>query len=124
MGTTGETTRVDLSFSVASRASEFAIAVRASVDFAEQTLVGSDLVSKQVFLDRTKSGDVSFDKTFASAYRGLLAPDVNMKVNLGIFVDRSSVEVFGGQGETTLTAQIFPSSDANYAQLVSTWGKY
>ncbi|GFF38042.1 levanase [Aspergillus udagawae] len=122
VGTTGETIKIDLGFSAASTASEFAIAVRASADSTEQTLVGYDFVNKQVFIDRTKSGDVSFDKTFASVYRGPLAPSDNGEVKLSIFVDRSSVEVFGGRGETTLTAQIFPSKDAIYAQLVSTGG--
>lgn len=122
MGTTGETIKIDLSFSADSTASEFAIAVRASADSSEQTLIGYDFVNKQLFVDRTKSGDVSFDSTFASVYRGPLMPNARDKVTLSIFVDRSSVEVFGGQGETTLTAQIFPTSDATYAKLVSTGG--
>ncbi|PYI11236.1 exoinulinase [Aspergillus sclerotiicarbonarius CBS 121057] len=121
-GTTEETIKIDLSFSASSTASAFAVAVRASANFTEQTLVGYDFVNHQIFVDRTKSGDVSFDKTFASVYRGPLAPSDNGTVNLSIFVDRSSVEVFGGQGETTLTAQIFPSSNAIYSRLVSTGG--
>ncbi|KAJ5761264.1 hypothetical protein N7520_008420 [Penicillium odoratum] len=107
VGTTGDAIKVDLNFSAASTASEFAIAVRASTDSAEQTLVGYDFVNKQ---------------TFASVYRGPLKPDVNNNVQLSIFVDRSRVEVFGGLGETTLTAQIFPSSDAIHTHLVSTGG--
>lgn len=122
VGTTGETMKLDLSFSSLSTAKEFAIAVRSSADSTEQTLIGYDFVNKQVFIDRTKSGDVSFDNTFASVYRGPLNPDVSGQVNLSIFVDRSSVEVFGGQGETTITAQIFPTSDATYTRLVSTGG--
>lgn len=122
VGTNKDTIKIDLSFSATSTASEFAIAVRASADSTEQTLIGYDFVNKQVFIDRTKSGDVSFDNTFASIYRGPLASAVNGKINLTIFVDRSSVEVFGGQGETTLTAQIFPSSDAIHTHLVSTGG--
>ncbi|KAJ5203507.1 exoinulinase [Penicillium cf. viridicatum] len=122
MRTTGETIKIDLSFSAASKSSKFAIAVRGSADFTEQTLVGYDFVNKQVFIDRTKSGDVSFDNTFSSVYRGPLAAGVDGNVSLSIFVDRSSVEVFGGQGETTLTAQIFPSRDAVNAKLVSTGG--
>ncbi|KAJ6146649.1 hypothetical protein N7497_008631 [Penicillium chrysogenum] len=122
VGTTGETMKINLSFSAASKASKFAIAVWGSADFTEQTLVGYDFVKKQVFVDRTKSGDVSFDNTFASVYRGPLAAGVDGMVNLSIFVDRSSVEVFGGQGETTLTAQIFPRRDALNAKLLSTGG--
>ncbi|GLA23846.1 exoinulinase [Aspergillus phoenicis ATCC 13157] len=120
--TTGETFRVDLSFSATSKASTFAIALRASANFTEQTLAGYDFAKQQIFLDRTKSGDVSFDNTFASVYHGPLVPDSTGMVRLSIFVDRSSVEVFGGQGETTLTAQIFPSNDAVHARLVSTGG--
>ncbi|RAK82987.1 exo-inulinase [Aspergillus costaricaensis CBS 115574] len=120
--TTGETFKVDLSFSANSTASTIAIALRASANFTEQTLVGYDFAKQQIFLDRTHSGDVSFDKTFASVYHGPLTPDSTGVVKLCIFVDRSSVEVFGGQGETTLTAQIFPSSDAVHARLVSTGG--
>ncbi|KAF7585582.1 hypothetical protein BBP40_010633 [Aspergillus hancockii] len=122
LGTTGETIKIDLSFSANSTASKFAIAVRASSDSNEQTLVGYDFVNEQLFIDCTKSGDVSFDSTFASVYRGPLTPNAMNKVKLNIFVDQSSVEVFGGQGETTLTAQIFPTSDAPYAKLVSTGG--
>ncbi|RDH26745.1 Extracellular exo-inulinase inuE [Aspergillus welwitschiae] len=122
VSTTGEMVKIDLSFSAASTASSFAIALRASADFSEQTLVGYDFVNKQLFLDRTKSGDVSFDQTFASVYRGPLTPDNTGMVSLSIFVDRSSVEVFGGQGEATLTAQIFPSNDAVHARLLSTGG--
>lgn len=102
--------------------SEFGIIVQASENFSQQTRIGYDFATQQVFINRTKSRDVSFHSTFQSVYYAPLSPALNNTVALHIFVDWSSVEVFGGQGETTMTAQIFPPENATYAQLFSTGG--
>jgi len=73
-------------------------------------------------VNRTQSGDESFDPTFASVYHAPLAANKNGKVNMRIFLDWSSVEVFGGEGEVTLTAQIFPSDNGTNAYIFSTDG--
>lgn len=125
LGSRGKTLDIELSFSDRQKASgvaEFGIVVQATSDMKQQTRVGYDFETRKVFLDRTRSGDVSFDETFASVYHVPLAPSANGVVNLRILVDWSSVEVFGGQGESTLTAQIFPSENATYAKLFSTGG--
>ena len=100
----------------------FGIILRATADLTQQTRIGYDFVTKQLFVDRTQSGDVSFDPTFASVYRAPLAANKNGKVNMRIFLDWSSVEVFGGDGEVTLTAQIFPSDNGTSAFMFSTDG--
>ncbi|OQE35442.1 hypothetical protein PENCOP_c013G06590 [Penicillium coprophilum] len=119
----GKAVNIDLSFSDHdsdhSLASTFAIAVHASSDFKQETLVGYNFTSKEVFVDRRHSGDVSFDKTFASLYHAPLSANADNRIKLQIFVDWSSVEVLGGQGEVSLTAQIFPDGDATEARLVS-----
>jgi levanase/fructan beta-fructosidase len=126
LGEIGKAVDIQLTFSSREAAtngsSEFGIIVRASEDFSQQTRVGYDFATQQVFIDRTKSGDVSFDSTFASVYYAPLSPATNNTVTLHVFVDWSSVEVFGGQGQTTITTQIFPSDNATYAQLFSTGG--
>ncbi|KUL89304.1 hypothetical protein ZTR_03631 [Talaromyces verruculosus] len=106
----------------ANGSSEFGIIVRASEDFSRQTRIGYDFATQQVFIDRTKSGDVSFDSTFPSVYYAPISLALNNTVALHIFVDWSSVEVFDGQGETTLTTQIFPPENATYGQLFSNGG--
>ncbi|KAH8693063.1 glycosyl hydrolase [Talaromyces proteolyticus] len=126
LGEIGKAVDIQLTFSSREPAtkgsSEFGIIVRASEDLSQQTRVGYDFATQQVFIDRTKSGDVSFDSTFASVYYAPLSPATNNTVTLHIFVDWSSVEVFGDQGQTTMTAQIFPSDNATYAKLFSTGG--
>ncbi|CAG8900632.1 unnamed protein product [Penicillium egyptiacum] len=122
----GKAFKIDLSFSDHdsddSLESTFAIAIRASSDFKQETLIGYNFTSKEVFVDRRNSGDVSFDKTFASLYRAPLSASADKRINLQVFVDWSSVEVLGGQGEVSLTAQIFPEESATEARLVSTDG--
>ncbi|KAL2788457.1 glycosyl hydrolase [Aspergillus keveii] len=124
LGSIGKTLAINLTFSDrndvnSSEASEFGIAFRATQDFTQQTRVGYNFATKQVFVDRRKSGNSSFDDTFASIYHAPLLASEEGKVTLRIFLDWSSVEVFGGQGETTLTSQIFPRGDATYVRLFS-----
>jgi levanase/fructan beta-fructosidase len=127
LGSRGKTLDIKLSFDdrqqASSGKSEFGIILQATSDLRQQTRVGYDFRTRKVFLDRRKSGDVSFDKTFASVYHAPLEPGADGIVHLRIMVDWSSVEVFGGQGETTMTAQIFPGENATYARLFSTGGR-
>ncbi|KAL4863628.1 hypothetical protein BDV12DRAFT_206332 [Aspergillus spectabilis] len=122
LGSIGKAVSIDLSFSdkpapQGSGARQFGITVRGPKDFTQHTRIGYDFSTKQVFVDRTKSGDTSFDSTFADVYYAPLVASAEGKVRLRVFVDWSSVEVFGGQGESTITAQIFPSDNATNAQL-------
>lgn len=126
LGSPGKAFKIDLSFSDHDcknpLASTFAIAVRGSSDLKQETLIGYNFTSKEIFVDRRNSGVVSFDKTFASLYHAPLPASADKRINLQIFVDWSSVEVLGGQGEVSLTAQIFPEGNATEARLVSTDG--
>ena len=78
----------------------------------QQTQIGYDATTHEVYIDRTKSGDVSFDPTFASVQRAPLPLDHGL-VRLRILVDTSSVEVFADQGQVVLTDQIFPDPTSN-----------
>ena len=65
---------------------------------------------------------VGFDATFPSVDFAPL-PVKNGKVTLAILVDRSSVEVFGEDGQRTITDQIFPNRDSQGIQVFSTAGE-
>ncbi|KAJ0413010.1 glycosyl hydrolase [Aspergillus carlsbadensis] len=126
LGRLGKALEIELEFSrKASGAAEgeFGIAVAATKDFAQETRVGYDFSTGRVFVDRSRSGDVSFDGTFASTYYAPLALGADGRVSLRILLDWSSVEVFGGDGEATITSQIFPAKDAAYSRLFSTGGE-
>lgn len=117
---TGKTLDATLTFSE-SDSTEFGVILRATPDLSQQTRVGYDFAKNELFVDRTESGEAGFDDTFANVYYAPLAP-VDGNVTIRILVDWSSVEVFGGAGEVTLTAQIFPSVDAVDTHLFSADG--
>lgn len=121
LGSVGKTLDVKLEFS-ASDATEFGIIVQATSDWKQQTRIGYNFESQKIFVDRTHSGDVTFDETFATVYHAPLVPNSDGTVRLRVLVDWSSVEVFGGEGEATLTTQIFPSRNATFAQVFSHGG--
>lgn len=74
----------------------------------EFTEVGYDDNFSDVYLDRHKSGNVSFHNAFSGRH---LAPArlVNGQVTLRLFVDRSTVEVFINDGEAMISDLIFPT---------------
>jgi fructan beta-fructosidase len=63
-----------------------------------------------LFIDRTHSGKVSFNKDFARLDSVKLAP-VNGKIKLHIFIDESILEVFANDGEQTLCEGVYPTRD-------------
>lgn len=78
----------------------------------EETVVGYDRASGQVYIDRSKSGDVAFWPGFAARHAAPLALRDGM-VKLRIVVDAASVTVFAGENEVSLTDQVFPSPTSN-----------
>ena len=85
-----------------------------------ETLVGVQPVTNTLFVDRTKSGNVSFSKDFPGRFSTTLS---NMKrVKLYIFVDRSSVEVFANDGEKVMTNRIYPPPGSTGIELYSIGG--
>jgi sucrose-6-phosphate hydrolase SacC (GH32 family) len=75
----------------------------------EETIIGIDHAKGQIFVDRKRSGFVSFSPDFpARTVAPLKHPDAKA-ITLEIVVDRNSVEVFAEDGETVLTNLIYPS---------------
>ena len=74
----------------------------------EFTEVGYDRHLNGVYVDRTKSGNVSFHPAFAGRH---VAPArlIEDSVRLRLYVDRSSIEVFINDGEAVISDRIFPT---------------
>ena len=67
-------------------------------------------------VDRTRSGDSSFEAGFAETVQAPLRA-VNGKVRLHIYVDESTLEVFGADGETVISSILFPEATSNGLEL-------
>ncbi len=87
------------------------LGVRVRKGDAEETVIGYDPVKKQLYVDRSRSGQVSFSKAFPGRFSAPLDAS-GRHLDIWVYVDRSSVEVFTGDGQVVLTNQIFPKPDS------------
>jgi fructan beta-fructosidase len=87
-----------------------------------ETVIGYDAAKQVMFIDRTRSGDVSFDANVAGRHEARL-PSRQGRVTLHIFVDRSSVEVFGNDGQAVITDRIYPPSRIQTVELAGSGAK-
>ena len=82
-----------------------------------ETVVGVLPRNYAVFVDRGKSGDVSFSQDFPGRYYAWLP--FTERIKLHIFVDRSSVEIFVNDGEKVMTNRIYPPPGSTGIELYS-----
>jgi fructan beta-fructosidase len=117
-GIDGATLDLDLTFAVHSAQQ---VGVDVHTGNGQYTRIGYDTATYQLFIDRTHSGDVTFDPTFSGTQSAHLPlPDGHL--GLRILVDTSSVEVFAAQGQVVLTDQVFPDPSSTGVTLFATGG--
>ncbi|WUO34911.1 GH32 C-terminal domain-containing protein [Streptomyces sp. NBC_00286] len=104
-GAKGKALDIEATFSLKD-ADRFGLKVRTGAG-GEETVIGYDATTQELYVDRTRSGVGDFNSTFPGVQTAPLKAK-NGKVKLRILVDWSSVEVFGGNGEAVITDQIFP----------------
>ena len=95
--------------------------LKVRVGNGEETVIGYDAASKEVYVDRTRSGDVGFSRAFPGIHRAPLAAR-HGTVRLRILVDWSSVEVFGDRGQAVITDQVFPRATSTGVELFAEGG--
>ncbi|MFE6093666.1 GH32 C-terminal domain-containing protein [Streptomyces massasporeus] len=110
----GKALDIEATFSIED-AERFGLKVRTGAG-GEETVIGYDTTTRELYVDRTRSGAVDFDSTFPGVQTAPLKAG-NGKVKLRILVDWSSVEVFGGSGEAVITDQIFPDPASQGVQV-------
>jgi fructan beta-fructosidase len=101
---TGTTLEIVAEFNLGT-AKEFGICVR--IGSTARTVIGFDTTTATLFVDRRQSGQVNFDQHFPArleATESLRGTTIRMH----LLIDHSSVEVFGNDGRSVITALIFP----------------
>lgn len=98
--------------------------IRLASGNAHEFEIGYTVSNNQLYIDRSKTANQSFSKNFASLNRfEAKVPLHNKQLQLHIFFDNSIIEVFANDGETVLTAQIFPNKEDTGIELFSNNGK-
>lgn len=71
--------------------------------------IGYDATKEQVYIDRSKSGNISFNEAFGKRlFFSKKTALVNKRIKFHIYFDNSIAEIFVNDGETVFTAQLFP----------------
>jgi fructan beta-fructosidase len=105
---TGETLEIIAEFQIDSLedADRFGFLVRTGPD--TYTTIGYAVKNSTLFVDRMQSGKVDFNPNFPGVHTAVMKP-IDGLIQLHIFLDRSSVEIFGNNGLISFTEQIFPT---------------
>lgn len=94
-------TEVDLT-----KANNFSIDLRTNA--TQKTVLSYDKTNKILKLDRDNSG-----QNLKGQREAKLSLDQNNILNLHIFVDKSSIEVFANDGHVVMSSRIYPDNNAN-----------
>ncbi|CAM4088581.1 GH32 C-terminal domain-containing protein [Paenibacillus alkaliterrae] len=98
----------DLELPAQHAATEFGFTVRELG--GQKTIVGYQQGAASLFVDRSEAGRNDFTELFRPEQAASLTPDENNRIQMRIFVDKSSVEVFGNDGEAVISSLIFPGA--------------
>lgn len=88
----------------------------------DETVLRFDGAAGQLSLDRTKGANANFDPAFPSRTTAPLTVR-NGALELHVFVDRSSVEVFAQHGAIAMTNLVFPKPESTALSLTASGGQ-
>ncbi len=88
------------------------LTIRFSNDKGEYLDIGYDADSASYFVDRTKAGKSDFSRDFAGRHSGQ-AHFNHDNVEMLIYLDHSSVELFADKGQCVMTEIFFPTEPFN-----------
>ncbi|GGY22377.1 glycoside hydrolase family 32 protein [Streptomyces djakartensis] len=118
-GAEGKGLDIEATFSLKD-ADRFGLKVRTGAG-GEETVIGYDTTTQELYVDRTRSGAGDFASTFPGVQSAPLKAE-NGRIKLRILVDWSSVEVFGGNGEAVITDQVFPDPSSTGVEVFAEGG--
>lgn len=82
----------------------------------QETVIRYDAGAARLYVDRTKSGDASFEAGFAETVEApVQARDGKLKLRL--YADESTLEVFANDGEAAISSLIYPDPISNGLEL-------
>ncbi|WP_303324737.1 GH32 C-terminal domain-containing protein [Actinomyces radicidentis] len=96
--------------------------VKVLVGNGQETVVGYDATTGEVYLDRTKSGTNPND-SLPSVDHAAVTPEADGLIHLRVLVDHSSVEVFANDGAAVITDAVYPDASSTGVSLFAESGR-
>lgn len=96
--------------------------IKLSNEKGETFKIGYSPVNKTFFTDRTQAGQSSFSDKFSG--KSVANYELQNSMEVRIFVDKASVEVFVDNGKLVMTDIVFPTEPYNKLELFSTNGVF
>ncbi|HEY5586398.1 MAG TPA: glycoside hydrolase family 32 protein [Ruminiclostridium sp.] len=93
-------------------ADEFGIKVRCSKDYSEETVVGYNTLTKELFVDRDKSASVYQSGNTEKGISKCKLDTNDGVIEIHVFMDSSSIEVFGNKGRSAISNRVYPSESS------------
>lgn len=87
----------------------------------EKVRIGYETATKQYYIDRSNVGKTAFSDQFAKKHFAPRVSDRNI-LQMHLFLDVASAELFADDGATVITDIFFPTEDFNKAALFTTGG--
>jgi beta-fructofuranosidase len=114
----GDAVDLELSFDPGA-GSIFGVKVRCAADGSEETVVGYDVSSKQLFVDTTRSSAAGMGLKVRESGPLTLKPGEQLK--LRVLLDKSVIEVFANDRQA-ITRRIYPAAGSRRIKAFSTGG--
>ena len=86
-------------------------------NLGEKLIIGYSVQDKQLFIDRTKSGNSSFSEKFAGVATAPYEAVENLKMH--VIIDVSSAELFIDNGKLVMTSLFFPAENFSKLRFLS-----
>lgn len=97
-----------------------AVTLKVNVSDYEETVIGYDLATGTLSVDRSKSSLAARNTgRINEIYSAKVDKNADGKVKIRVFVDRSGLTVFGGEGEASAAITTFPSLASNRFELTA-----
>ncbi|AGX43051.1 glycoside hydrolase family 32 protein [Clostridium saccharobutylicum] len=121
-GLSGSQYEIVAEFTPDASTTEVGFKLRVGKSADQETIVKYNTQTEEVTLDRSKSGKSPSADKFLQAYSQKMGKTSDGKIQLHIFVDAASVEVYGNNGEVTGSAQIFSNRSSDGVEVYSVGG--
>jgi fructan beta-fructosidase len=88
----------------------------------QELTAGYDLKNSEVYIDRSKSGQVDFSEHFPGKHTAAYTYPENGLIHIRALVDKSSIELFLDNGRVVMTELFFPDEPFNSLSIYSKGG--